>query len=130
MIVRIYAVYDRKSGVYGTPFVMENDETASRSFLDSLAEVRVPTLLSKFKEDYELFRIGDYDTVIGAITAPEKPEFIANAASYGERLSALIKSNQDLIISSEAFNVAVKKYDKLASDSFKKVFAKELGSNV
>lgn len=121
----LFCVYDTKSGQHGNPFIMESDESAKRSFLDSLAEVRMPTLLSKFPTDYELRRLGTYDTETGELS-PEKPALVANAATFGAELSNEIQKRKDLMISEHALRAAEEKYNKLAEATFKKVYAKEL----
>lgn len=123
----LYCVYDTKSGQHGMPFVMESDETAKRSFLDSLAEVRMPTLISKFPMDYELRRLGSYDTETGELSG-EKPVLISNAATFGAELANEIQKRKDLMISEHALRAAEEKYNKLAEATFKKVYAKELAN--
>ena len=121
----LFCVYDSKSGQHGMPFVMESDEAAKRSFLDSLAEVRMPTLLSKFPSDYELRRLGSYDTESGELSG-EKPVLIANAATFGVELANEIQKRKDLMIDEHALRAAEEKYSKLAEATFKKVYAKEI----
>ena len=123
----LFCVFDIKSGQHGLPFVMESDESAKRSFLDSLAEVRMPTLLSKFPSDYELRRLGSYDTQTGELVG-EKPVFVANAATYGVDLVNEIQKRKDLMIDEHALRVAEEKYNKLAEATFKKVYAKEISN--
>ena len=127
----LYCVYDYKTGAHGMPFVMESDESAKRSFLDSLAEVRMPTLLSKFPTDYELRRLGEYDTQTGELI-PEsdgKPKFIANAATFGAKLSEQIQKNLSFQIDQLALAKAENKYSELAAKTFKDTFSKELKRN-
>lgn len=124
----LYCVYDIKTGAHGMPFVMESDESAKRSFLDSLAEVRMPTLLSKFPTDYELRRLGEYDTQTGElIPEPDcKPKFVANAATFGPKLSEQIQKNLSFQIDQIALAKAENKYSELAVKTFKGTFEKEL----
>lgn len=122
----LFCVYDSKSDQYGSPFIMESDESAKRSFLDSLAEVRMPTLLSKFPSDYELRRIGSYDTGTGIIISEARPVFIANAASFGTELANEIQRRKELLIEEHISRTLEAKYSKLAEQIFKKVYFNEI----
>lgn len=65
----LYTLYDRKAGCYGTIFIEHSKETACRL----VAEAKIP-----YKNDMELYQIGEYNMKSGTITAYEKPEFIQN----------------------------------------------------
>lgn len=66
MKVGMYAVYDRKASVFARPFCSPNDAMAMRSF--RAARQDPATELSKFPEDFTLYRLGDFDDDSGEVT--------------------------------------------------------------
>lgn len=70
-MTNIYAYRDVKIG-YMEPFLQKNDEVAKRTFKISIQDPR--TQLKQYKNDIELWRLGEYDEKTGVIR-PET-EFI------------------------------------------------------
>lgn len=75
MILGVYAVRDKLSG-FTAPTVEHNDSIALRNFRfacdnDDLLYYSNPL-------DYELYKIGEYDTKTGHISAFDLPVYIAN----------------------------------------------------
>lgn len=70
MIVHIFSVYDHKAKVFGRPFYDSRVELAVRNVT---AAVRDPEqMLGKFPEDFDLFRLGEFDDVTGvAVWLPQ-----------------------------------------------------------
>lgn len=60
----LYAVRDRKTG-FLSPMVDTNDEAAKRNFAFAVQSSQ-PMFLA-FPDDYELYRIGEYDTDSGEV---------------------------------------------------------------
>lgn len=107
----LYAVRDLKVGKYGSPFIMDNDMTATRSFLLSLSDVTHPSVMTAFPMDFELFQVGDFDFVTGQVTPlSEGPRFVASAGSCQDEFTAMQKKYIQL-----AESISMKK----ASDSIK-----------
>lgn len=73
----VYAVYDKKMAEYGPPVAVSHVIEAERWF-DSL--VNGEGVVSRYPEDFALYRIGDYDVASGTMTA-EAPVFIVDGAS-------------------------------------------------
>lgn len=69
--MKMYAMRDIKVG-YMEPMLQQNDEIAIRTFRAIITQDR--QLLSQYKYDIELWRIGDYNEITGDIT-PDK-EFL------------------------------------------------------
>jgi hypothetical protein len=65
MIINIYAIYDLKAEAYGRPFFLEADGLAIRSFAE--ATLNPQTEISKYPEDFRLFKMGTYDDSNGNI---------------------------------------------------------------
>lgn len=117
--MKLFAILDSKTGKFGMPFAMETEESAKRQFLSSLAEVRVPTLISQFPDDYTLYALGDFDYTTGEIIG--KVEFIANAAYFGADLPKMIKANKAICYSIEQIDKRCKSYvDKMIADGHEK----------
>ena len=73
----VYAVYDKKMAEYGPPVAVGHVIEAERWF-DSL--VNGEGVVSRYPEDFALYRIGDYDPASGTMTA-EPPVFVVDGAS-------------------------------------------------
>lgn len=74
MITNLYTIYDRKSGMYGTPFASPNDGCAKRDFHAFCSH----TANEYIREDLELYKLGAFDSASGCLTDPQKPEFLTN----------------------------------------------------
>jgi len=72
--INMYAIYDRESKKYETPFFTFNDVFAGRRFIMLQDDQDNPGMLSKFSESFELRRIGTFNVITGEIkpTEPEK----------------------------------------------------------
>lgn len=72
MIIGIYSVYDRKSGVYNNPFTAVNDPVAMRVLHVGLT--REPGVMSQYPEDFTLECVGTFNPETGEIV-PEVNKF-------------------------------------------------------
>lgn len=75
----IYSIKDVKSG-FTSIFQSANDDIAKRDF--SAAVNGAPNLLNSFPEDFELWRVGDFNIQSGEVSSDLK--FITNA--FSERI--------------------------------------------
>ena len=73
----IYSIRDAKTG-FMSPTVDMNDPAAVRNFEHALRNSA--SLMNSHPNDYSLFRIGEFDTETGAVTAC-LPANIADASS-------------------------------------------------
>ena len=74
-LLKLYSMYDRKSGQYSQPFLQSNNATASRYFTYMCA-LDVNKMIVG---DLELYCIGTYDVCTGEIVPEIKPVFICNS---------------------------------------------------
>lgn len=74
MISPLYVIRDRKSAIYGTPFVAPNDSCAEREFVAFCSQPSNTYIA----EDLELYRVGTVDNETGVILGEEKPVFMRN----------------------------------------------------
>lgn len=63
MIVRYYAVYDKKASAYQRPFAEATDGSATRAFIDAVAQEG--SGFARHAGDYELFFVGTFDDAAG-----------------------------------------------------------------
>ena len=72
MIVNLYAVYDRASGVYDGPFPGKSDGHIVRGFSDQVKNK--DSEIGKHPDDYTLFKVGTWNDGTGEVvdTVTEK----------------------------------------------------------
>ena len=88
MKLKIYSIKDTVQGEHLTPFMMlRNDEEAKRNFITAINSEHTEAHIVKFYKDMELYRLGEFDTITGEITA--KIEFLTNGVNVKE-----IKENE------------------------------------
>ena len=84
MIKNIYSVYDLKAGNCLGIFEQPNDLVAIRDFSQVCANKDEKNMINKFAEDYQLIRLGKYNTITGEIEADK--QIVAYATDYvGEK---------------------------------------------
>lgn len=80
MIKKLYSVYDKKAQNTLQVFEQINDLVAIRDF--SQICTQKDSQIAKFAEDYELWALGEIDTISGIITPGVRT--IANATDYAK----------------------------------------------
>lgn len=78
----IFSVFDKKAGVYSTPFVSHSLATATRDFGSAVNDSS--SQISKFASDYELFMVGEWDEDSGLIVSGSSPVFVVAGSSLKE----------------------------------------------
>lgn len=63
--INCYAVYDLKSDHYDIPFFSKNDLFAKRKFIIDVRNRSMNTMISHFKDDFELRLVGYYSLYTG-----------------------------------------------------------------
>jgi len=71
MEINIYSVLDKKAKVYNNPQFLINDAVAERTFRTVVNDKE--SLVSKYPEDYALYRIGTFDPATGILTPEAYP---------------------------------------------------------
>jgi len=79
MILNMYAILDVKAEAYGNPMFLANDGMATRALAGAVMDP--DSQLCKHSEDFNLYRMGQWDNISGAFTVPDHPEFIIAALS-------------------------------------------------
>lgn len=81
MIFEMYSIKDNKTG-YMQPTLEMSEETAVRKFAHLLADSTA--LISFASEDFDLYRIGEFNSDSGIVT-PITPEFVTNGIALKEK---------------------------------------------
>ncbi len=79
--MKIYAIKDVKAG-FMSPVQFNNDELAKRAFLN-MARSTSPNMITENPEDYELWRIAEYNVDNGAVSS--SLEFICSVGASHDR---------------------------------------------
>lgn len=79
MIYGVFSILDDKTG-FLSPALDEHNESALRNFHH--AAMNVDSLFYTHPSDYSLYRIGDFDTQSGLITACIPPVLIVRASQF------------------------------------------------
>lgn len=80
MILKMFAVYDSKAGVFAQPFFTHNSATATRGFADQVN--KADTQFNNHPEDYTLFLLGEYDDQKGSTTCLTAPQSLGLASEF------------------------------------------------
>lgn len=72
----VYAVKDEMTG-FGSPIVYENQQAALRDFAACANEPG--TVINQWKEDYALYRIGQYNAEYGHFISEDEPILVVRA---------------------------------------------------
>lgn len=73
MILKMYAVFDSATEMYGRPFFMVADGQAMRSFKDQVNAKDATNELSNHPDDFTLFALGDFDDNTGRFRVLDVP---------------------------------------------------------
>ena len=76
MTTYVYCVRDSKSG-FTSPVLSASDDLAKRDFFFAVSHDNA--LLANFPVDFDLYRVGSFDTVTGILTPITPLVHIANA---------------------------------------------------
>lgn len=79
MKLLVFSVRDLKASAYMQPFFMQKIGQAMRAFGDTVQDGK--SVLGKHPEDFELFKIGEFDDESGELKTM-KPEYIARAGDF------------------------------------------------
>lgn len=88
----MYAVRDIKAETFMLPFVLQNDQVATRTFADMLINDEHP--FSKHARDYELYNIGDWDNESAQIDQHQIPKLLYNGQELREAYLQEMKRNE------------------------------------
>lgn len=82
MILRVYAIYDKKSKLYNQVIFSQNAGCAMRSYTSLVFERS--NMMSRFPADYDIYDIGEFDDNSGKLSGCDAPVFICSLESLAE----------------------------------------------
>lgn len=80
MKLKIYAIKDIKAKKFCAPYYAPNDELSKRMLHNTVNTEAEDNFLNKYTEDYQLFRLGEFEEETGEIKSDV--EFLVNAIEY------------------------------------------------
>lgn len=80
-ILKVLAVYDVKAAAFNRPLFVPAVGLAERSFADEVNRVAPDNAMNSHPEDFNLFLIGEYDEVSGALSPLNPPSLMVSGAS-------------------------------------------------
>ena len=83
MIYPMYVIRDTKVGFDPQIILQMNEQSAVRGFQFMMSNEN--SMQGKFPADYELYKIGDYDTDSGIVDPVNPPKFIVNGGTIIEK---------------------------------------------
>lgn len=78
--LHVFAVYDSKAEIYGSPMFFAAKGLATRAFEDQANNPE--SLINKHAPDFTLFEIGTYDQDSGQFTQDKSPKSWGTALEY------------------------------------------------
>lgn len=87
MTQKVYSIRDAKAEVYNQPFFKFSHGEAERDFKHLLRDEK--SMVASYPDDYDLYYLGEYDTVTGLLTPLATPQHIAKAAVLKGSLTRL-----------------------------------------
>lgn len=79
MLQEIFTIRDSKAGSFGIPFYSPTPGTAERQVRELTNDPQ--SLVCKYPEDYDLYKIGTYNQLTGKIENLDSPQHICKAIS-------------------------------------------------
>lgn len=95
MLMKIFALYDLKSGAHGTPFFMHHVGEAVRACIDLGSDLN--TTVGRHPADFALHELGTFDTDTGLL-APMQP------VSHGAVVTFLPERRQPALFDQRGFD--------------------------
>lgn len=80
MIKQIYTIFDRKMQDYMSPMHPNHLVEIQRNLTEVMKDEN--TNISKFPEDYELYRLGEWDSTTSEYKLENKPVFIQQLTEF------------------------------------------------
>lgn len=85
MIHYVYAMRDTRVG-FMNPFVEVNDSAATRGFENAILSGE--GYFARYAGDFDLYRLGEFDTESGVISALSTPAFVVAGSSFKHGVEA------------------------------------------
>lgn len=76
MKLKIYAVKDRQTDMYGQPMFLMTDGHAMRAFSDEINRASDDNMLHKHPDDFDLYKLGVWDGNAGRFETHEPEQLV------------------------------------------------------
>lgn len=80
MKLQVVSVRDSKTETFNQPFFARTIGEAERSFSELTKDPK--SFVSKYPEDYDLYKVGEYDDQTGLLTALDTPQHVSKAINF------------------------------------------------
>lgn len=84
MIMKLYTMRDKKSGLCSAPFAAPNDGVAFRMVLESLRDR--DAMISKYPADFQVLFLGEYAEDDGSLSPAKDVRVIVEVSALAESL--------------------------------------------
>ena len=83
MILKMFSVRDSKGEVYNMPFYKHTHGEAERDFRTLVNDDK--SMVGKYPDDFDLYYIGEFDTIKGTVKSLDTPQHMLKAISVKMR---------------------------------------------
>lgn len=80
MKLECFSLFDDKAKIFGTPFFAINSGIAVRMLTDLVNDPK--STVSRYPEDFTLYRLGEFSDDVGSLKSPVAPEPIGKAVQF------------------------------------------------
>lgn len=80
-IMKVCSVYDEKAEAYMPPSFVPAIGLASRDFSDALTNAE--SKMAKYKSDFSLYHVADFDTNAGSFSTIQPPRLVMKGSDIG-----------------------------------------------
>lgn len=84
MNLNVYSVYDLKAKAFLSPFFLPQDAMAVRALIDAVEDPNHQ--FAKHPEDYQLFRLGQFDDELGVLSPSPEHALLIQVSSLVRRV--------------------------------------------
>lgn len=82
-IMKLVSVFDKKADAFNTVMSVGSLGIAIRDFTDAFSSA--DNKMSKYRDDFSLYHLGDFDSVTGNITPMTVPKLVFNGSDIGAK---------------------------------------------
>lgn len=105
MKYQAYTVWDSKGEVFNVPFFQRSEGEAVRSFVRLVGDPN--SMVGNFKEDFDLYHVGEYDDQKGIVECNDSPRHVIKA-SAPEVIKLLVMLKTDPVATLQQAQQAIK----------------------
>lgn len=77
----VFAIQDRQVGSFMTPYFMQSEGQAIRSFADEVNRAAEDNILYRHPDDFSLFCLGEFESTVAEFVMEKIPRLIVTGSS-------------------------------------------------